>query len=619
MHLSDWYLYLMKKVDPPAKMNCEHLDDQNVNLKLINEKWAAQSIRVAGIWPESESFKDNILPPPPSSWKSVCQEGENSLNTTEVSEYRSARDHNGHGTHTASTASGSQVRNASLMGLGRGIARGGASRARIVMYKVCWLDGDCTEADILAAFHDAISDGVDVLSLSLGPGIPLPDYFASSTDIGSFHAMEKGIPVVISAGNDGPDPASVTSTAPWSMSVPASTMDRSFPTNLMLGNSLSIKGEGVNTQQPNRSFIPLVDGASASKGGYNAAIDVYEAGGAALIFSEVPTKVMPRLSFIPVVYVDMEQGSKILSYYKSSRFPVVRMSPSRSVVGVEPAPVVAYFSTRGPSTLSPDILKPDIAAPGVNILAAWSPVIPPSEIGLDKRSVDYNFLSGTSMSCPRVSGIVALLKSIHPEWISAAIRSAIMTTAYVRDASFDLIKAGGSGKPADPFDFGAGHVNPIQAMNPGLVYDAANLNTTCPEKSSASGLNYPSITVSNLESTTTIKRTVTNVSPDDNCVYIAIVSCPPGVEVIVKPNIMVFTPIVRSASFSVTLKPVKHSDGIYNFGTLIWASPDRRVQSPITVRVNNINDKFREAKQSTRSEQQTSYLESKDYDGASAV
>ncbi|GLJ13773.1 hypothetical protein SUGI_0219910, partial [Cryptomeria japonica] len=491
------------------------------------------------------------------------------LNTTKVPGYRSARDHNGHGTHTASTAGGSQVRNASFMGLGRGIARGGASRARIAMYKVCWLDGDCTVAAFLAAFHDAISDGVRVLSLSLGPGIPLPDYFASSTDIGPFQAMEKGIPVVISAGNDGPDPASVTSTAP-SM---------------------------------------LCFGTHGSDDSFNAAIAVYRAGEAALIFSEVPTKVVPELSFIPVVYVHKEQGTKILSYYKSSQFPFVRMSPSRSVVGLEPAHVVAYFSSRGPSTLSPDILKPDITVPGVNILPAWPPANPPSEIGVDKRSVDYNFLSGTSMSCPYVSGIVALLKSIHPQWSPAAIRSAIMTTAYVRDTSFDLIKAGGSGKPADPFDFGAGHVNPKQAMNPGLVYDAgptdyimflcslgytqkqirtivssSKLNTSCPEKSSASGLNYPSITVSNLESTPTIKRTVTNVSPDDN----------------------------------LTLKPVKHSDGVYNFGTLIWASPDHRVQSPIIVRVNNLNDKFREAKQSTRSEQQTSYLESKDYGGTSA-
>ncbi|KAH9313983.1 hypothetical protein KI387_022610, partial [Taxus chinensis] len=627
----------------------------------------------SGIWPESQSFKDDTLPPPPSSWKGVCQEGEKfsksncnrklvgarwyvkgyeeasgPLNTTETPEYRSARDHNGHGTHTASTTGGRAVQNTSFLGLARGIARGGAPRARIAVYKVCWEEGKCAEADILAAFHDAISDGVDVISVSLGSSPPLPDYFSSSSDIGSFHAMEKGITVVFSAGNDGPDPASVANPVPWGITVAASTMDRSFPTNIMLGNNMSIKGEGINTQRPNNTFIPLVDGASVSRSGscygrslipklvarkivlcfgthgtdssFDAAANVYLAGGAALIFSEVPTKIVPQVLFMPVVYVDLEQGTKIRSYYMSTKFAVVKISPSRSVLRYRPAPVTAYFSSRGPNTLSPDILKPDITAPGVNILAAWPPVVPPSEVSIDKRVVDFNFLSGTSMSCPHVSGIVALLKSIHPKWSPAAIRSAIMTTAYVRDTTFDMIKSGGSGKPANPFDFGAGHVNPVQAMNPGLIYDAgpadyvvflcslgyteknirvivssAELNITCPENvSSASDVNYPSIAVSNLESTTTIKRTVTNVGPEDNCVFKALVLSPPGVEVIVKPEILVFRPHIRSVTFSVTLKPVKHSDGVYNFGALIWFNGNHYVQSPIAVRVNNIKDECAE-------------------------
>ncbi|KAH9313982.1 hypothetical protein KI387_022609, partial [Taxus chinensis] len=539
----------------------------------------------SGIWPESQSFKDDTLPPPLSSWKGVCQEGEKfsksncnrklvgarwyskgyeeslgALNTSITLEYRSARDQEGHGTHTASTGGGRAVQNPSFLGLGRGIARGGADRARIAI---------CAGADILAAFHDAISDGVDVISVSLGSSPPLPDYFSSSSDIGSFHAMEKGITAVFSAGNDGPDPASVANTAPWGITVAASTMDRSFPTNIMLGNNKSIKGQGINTQRPSDTFVPLVDGASSSGSGVR---------------------------------------------------PLVRISPSRSSLKHTPAPVVAYFSSRGPSTLSPDILKPDITAPGVNILAAWPPVIPPSDVSIDKRVVNCNFLSGTSMSCPHVSGIVALLKSIHPKWSPAAIKSAIMTTAYVIDTSFDLIKAGESGKPANPFDFGAGHVNPVQAMKPGLIYDAgpadyvvflcslgytekniraivssAKLNTTCPKHgSSASDVNYPSIAVSNLESITTIKRTVTNVGPEVNSVNRALVSSPPGVEVIVKPMVLVFTRHITSVTFSVTLRPVKHSDGVYNFGALIWFSRNHFVQSPIAVRVNNIKDEYAE-------------------------
>ena len=49
---------------------------------------------------------------------------------------------------------------ASMLGLAKGTARGGAISARIAVYKVCWFDG-CDDADILAAFDDAIADGVD--------------------------------------------------------------------------------------------------------------------------------------------------------------------------------------------------------------------------------------------------------------------------------------------------------------------------------------------------------------------------------------------------------------------------------------------------------------------------
>lgn len=48
--------------------------------------------------------------------------------------------------------------NANLFGLQPGTARGGVPSARIAVYKICWFDG-CYDADILAAFDDAIADG----------------------------------------------------------------------------------------------------------------------------------------------------------------------------------------------------------------------------------------------------------------------------------------------------------------------------------------------------------------------------------------------------------------------------------------------------------------------------
>ncbi|KAG6407694.1 hypothetical protein SASPL_130691 [Salvia splendens] len=77
---------------------------------------------------------------------------------------------------------------------------------------------------------------------------------------------------------------------------------------------------------------------------------------------------------------------------------------------------------------------------------------------------------GTSMSFPHLSGVVALLKSAHPDWSLVAIKSAIMTTA-------DQVNRRGKPindqrlLPTDVFATGAGHVNPTKANDPGLIYD----------------------------------------------------------------------------------------------------------------------------------------------------
>ncbi|KAI5388834.1 hypothetical protein KIW84_074480 [Lathyrus oleraceus] len=147
---------------------------------------------------------------------------------------------------------------------------------------------------------------------------------------------------------------------------------------------------------------------------------------------------------------------------------------------------------------------------------------------LQRRGVDFNIYSGTSMTCPHVSGITALIMSIHPDWSPTAIRSALITTAY---SAYNDDK-----KPATPFDFGAEHVD-LQALRPGLVYDltvddylsflcalnysAANMETVVQRKYSydikkhhtIKNLNYPSFAVVFEERMEVVKhrRTLTNV------------------------------------------------------------------------------------------------------------
>lgn len=148
--------------------------------------------------------------------------------------YRSPRDSFGHGSHTASTAAGRYVNNMEFNGLGSGGARGGAPMARIAVYKTCW-DSACYDVDILAAFDDAIKDGVSVVSLSLGSDELQPDYFNDAISMGSFHAVSHGIAVVASVGNNG-DPGMATNVAPWIITVGATSTDRDFTSDVILGN-----------------------------------------------------------------------------------------------------------------------------------------------------------------------------------------------------------------------------------------------------------------------------------------------------------------------------------------------------------------------------------------------
>nr|XP_027090492.1 subtilisin-like protease SBT4.3 [Coffea arabica] len=127
---------------------------------------------------------------------------------------------------------------------------------------------------------------------------------------------------------------------------------------------------------------------------------------------------------LPVSLVNLEtNGSSGIS-----RNPTATILRRKELSNTQ-APYNSSFSSWGPNKINPQILKPDLAAPGVDILAAWPPTIPPSKVPGDKRIVAFNFLSGTSMACPHATGAAAYVKTFHPPWSPAAIKSALMTTA----------------------------------------------------------------------------------------------------------------------------------------------------------------------------------------------
>ncbi|XP_031259152.1 subtilisin-like protease SBT3.5 isoform X2 [Pistacia vera] len=619
-----------------------------------------------GIWPESKAFSDEGLEPIPSRWKGLCQSGDQfnasthcnrkiigarwfvngflaeygkPLNTSGDQEFFSPRDANGHGTHTSSTAAGSFVHNVSYKGLGFGNVRGGAPRARLAIYKVCWnvLGGQCASADILKAFDEAIHDRVDVLSLSIGSAIPLFSDVDERDGIatGSFHAVARGITVVCGAANEGPSAQTVQNTAPWILTVAASTMDRAFPSTITLGNNRTLVGQAVFTGKesgftglvypeaagldPNSAGVCQALSLNATKVAgkvvicftsvtsrvaiRSAASIVQEAGGVGLIVVKNPTDAFsPCTENFPCVEVDYEVGTQILFYIRSTKSPLVKLSPSRTFVGKPLLAKVAFFSSRGPNSIAPAILKPDITAPGVNILAATSPLHRLADNG-------YVLFSGTSMATPHVSGIVALVKALHPDWSPAAIKSALITTARRNGPSgFPIFAEGSPQKLANPFDFGGGIVNPNEAADPGLIYDmntadyiyylcAMEYNNTdisrltgqptmCPDpKPSMLDINLPSITIPSLRNSVTITRTVTNVG-NSKSVYRAVIEHLFGTMISVQPNVLVFNATNQKISFRVTISTSHELIAGYYFGSLTWTDGVHYVRSPLSVRTD---------------------------------
>ncbi|XP_043694437.1 subtilisin-like protease SBT3.6 [Telopea speciosissima] len=572
----------------------------------------------SGIWPESESFKDDNMGPIPSHWKGICQTGESvnstncnkkligarwfakGVNTTGLEDYLSPRDNTGHGTHCASIAAGRFVANVSYEGLGTGLARGSAPLAHLAIYKVCWNGLGCSDVDGLKAFDMAIHDGVDIISASIGETLqPLGDYVDNGLAVGAFHAVAKGITVVNSAGNNGPKTYTVEDTAPWILSVAATTIDRVFLTEITLGNNQTFLGQSQSPVK-HKDFIDIVVlfFLQPSEQDFGEAyVTVGKAGGVGLIYTQPHTDLIIPCP-IPCIKVDYEIGTKIVSYIR--RTNVVKLSQPKSVFGISLSPRVASFSSRGPSSLSPAVLKPDIAASGVDILAAYPPPL--------NGGHGYKFATGTSMACPHVSGVAALIKSLHKDWPPAAIRSAIVTTASVTGTDGQVIWAqGDTRKPADPFDMGGGHINPKKVANPGLIYDInkenyiqflcsmgytskeiTNINkreVSCSKnKYSEFDLNLPSISIPSLKNTITVTRTVTNVG-SVNSFYRALVESPHGVGMKVEPQTLSFNSSITMLSFKVTFTSTQKLLGDYSFGSLSWTDGHHLVRIPLAVRV----------------------------------
>jgi subtilisin family serine protease len=547
-------------------------------------------------------------------------------------EYNSARDYSGHGTHTASTAGGNEgvtvTGDASAFGKVSGIA----PRARIAMYKALWHDIAADQAsgfnsDLVAAIDDAVADGVDVINYSISG---TRTNFADPVEIAFLAAAYAGVFVAASAGNSGPTVSTVAHPSPWITTVAAGVHNRTGTGSVTLGNGTTFAGAsytaavgpapltdaslaaaaGATPADAARCFL-AADSASGiaqldpakvagkivvcERGGnvlVNKAQAVKDAGGVGMILANTPTSAnttLPILHVIPTVHIPFTTVDAFngLKAYAASAGATASLADATLVFTV-PSPTTASFSSRGPLLAGGGaLLKPDVIAPGQDILAG---VAPPNNSGRL-----FDLYSGTSMSSPHVAGLAALMKEVHPGWSPMAIKSALMTTAG------DVLD-GPNTHPLVIFRQGAGHVQPNNAADPGLVFDSdvgdwvgflCGTNSIDPAECTSRGIpilgnasdfNVASIAIGSLVGSQTVTRRVTNVGRG-TATYTPSVAGMDGFTVSVSPPALTLHR-GQTKSFQVTFTRTTAPLNAYAGGQLtLTGGTSKKAQQRYTVRV----------------------------------
>ncbi|WP_432542235.1 S8 family peptidase [Kineococcus sp. SYSU DK002] len=532
-------------------------------------------------------------------------------------EFASARDSDGHGTHTATTVAGRTGVPATIGGQSYGTVSGIAPAASLAVYKVCWTDDQgvngCQTSDLVAAIDQAVADNVDVINYSIGTD-PSADP-ADPVEAAFLVAASAGIVVAASAGNSGPAVSTVDHQSPWVTTVAAGTsvlregtvvlddgtklvgarlaQEPLPPAPVVLGSAARIRQapaddadkclDGSLDPARVRGRIVVCERALTARVAKSA--EVARAGGVGMIiYNPVPNSLEPDAHAVPTVHLDTAQGEALLAHVRSTRNPTASFQPGNTSGTATVTPQVSAFSSRGPAIVQDgDVLKPDLTAPGSGIVAGYSPVA--RRAGGDPVGDLFAPESGTSMSAPHVAGLAALYVAAHPEFTPAMVRSALMTT------SRDLLTA--DGRPdRDAFGGGAGFVDPVRMLDPGLVYDAtpvqwlsylegAGVATgTGVPAIDPSDLNQPSIAVADLVATRTVTRTVTATTAG---FYLARADVP-GFDVQVQPSVLNLR-AGQSAQFRVTFTRTTAEPGTWAQGALTWTGgANQTVRSPVALK-----------------------------------
>ncbi|VFQ70506.1 unnamed protein product [Cuscuta campestris] len=412
--------------------------------------------------------------------------------------YASPFDADGHGSHTASIAAGNHHIPVISNRFSYGFASGMAPGAGIAVYKALYSFGGYM-SDVVAAVDQAVEDGVDVLSLSVGPSsIPSgPSAFLNVLEIQLLFATRAGVLVVQAAGNGGPSSRSMLSFSPWITSVAACTTDRRYTNSIILGTGIALSGSGLSPATMGEEFFQLAAAVDVSQRNSTAGLltvescqdpsqfvpslvrgkllictytydfeseaasiaavadTVARAGAAGFVLTVDPDLGSQQIKGatltlqVPgLILNNLESSTALRQYYNSNTLrsrngravafrATARILDGRRAVYTGQGPIVASYSSRGPDVNNALLDTADVLKP--NIMAPgssiWAAWSPNSEGDKYIKGQNFAMVSGTSMATPHIAGIAALIKQRHPSWRPSAITSAMMTSADITDHS----------------------------------------------------------------------------------------------------------------------------------------------------------------------------------------